>query len=110
MPPVTQLMYVLVTRVSKLPLGKRNARRHTSTAKVTLRQERPGWTALVGTNYDCAGNVATGCNGRRLGACVPHGDCCNRAGAEEQSWRTELKWMTAERCLLQMCLERDMEM
>jgi hypothetical protein len=110
MPPVTQPMYVLVTRVSKSLGEKRDARRHTSTAKATLRQERPAWTVLVGTDYDCAGNAATGRNWCRLGACVRHGDCCNRAAAEEQSSRTELKWMTAERCLLQMCLERDMEM
>ena len=98
------------TRIQKPPLRKRDARRHTSTAKATLRQERPAWTVLVGTGYGCAGNAATARNWCRLGACVPHGDCCNRAAAEEQSSRTELKWMTAERCLLQMCLERDMEM
>ena len=76
-------MYVLVTRVSKSLGEKRDARRHTSTAKATLRQERPAWTVLVGTDYDCAGNATTGRNGCRLGAYVPPENYCNRAAAEE---------------------------
>src|SRR6266516_3766544 len=63
-------------RVATSPQTTQTVVAHTSTAKGRRTQERLASTVLVETDYGCAGNAASGCVGRRLGAENPHACCC----------------------------------